>query len=471
LLSKYYLALGVINMRVLWISSDDASAEEARFRAELSMIIFRVASSGSESLDLVKLEFFDSVVLNTPVPGWASDELLEELRRTKPEVPVFIRAEAADLGEAVRMTKLGAFHFVSRSTSAGELRTLLEMARDFSRASRPELGRGSTADEPWREFLIGRSSAVQVLVDNIRLLGPRKCTILITGETGTGKEVVARALHMASNRAQNPLVALNCSALPDNLLEAELFGHVKGAFTGAVAQRAGRFEQANRGTLFLDEIADIPLEVQTKLLRVLQEREFQRLGSSDTVKVDVRVIAACNVDLGERARAGRFRDDLYYRLNVIPIEVPPLRDRLEDVPVLVSHFVEKIARAENLPVKRVTRETLDRLMRYQWPGNIRQLENTVEMAMILSGDRDVLFPSDFRLPAEGIRRSNVTMMPPIAVPDHGLDFEQTVGAIERNILEQALQKTNGNKKQAAEMLGLKRTTLSAKLKSLESLAG
>jgi DNA-binding NtrC family response regulator len=311
---------------------------------------------------------------------------------------------------------------------------------------------------------------MQRVVEMIRLLGPRKCTVLITGETGTGKEMVARALRLASPRSHMPLIAVNCSALPENLLEAELFGHVKGAFTGAIAARAGRFEQAHRGTLFLDEIADLPFEVQTKLLRVLQEREFQRIGSCETMRVDVRVIAACNVDLAERTRSGQFREDLFYRLNVVPIEIPPLRDRLDDIPILVAHFVDKVACHEGIPPKQVRRETLDRLMRYHWPGNIRQLENAVEMAMILSGEREQLYPSDFRLPGDTFqRRANLAVMPAIALPEHGLDFERTVGRIERDLLEQALRKTNGNKKQAAEMLGLKRTTLAAKLKSLEAL--
>ena len=391
----------------------------------------------------------------------------------KPDVPVLVRDPRADLAQAVRLTKLGAFHFVDQSTPAHELQALLKTAADFGVMNTTEAQRAPHADESWRDVMVGRGASMQTLIENIGMFGPRKCTVLITGETGTGKELVARALHLASNRRQHPMVAVNCSALPDSLLEAELFGHVRGAFTGAVAQRAGRFEQANHGTLFLDEIADMPLDIQTKLLRVLQEREFQRLGSSETVRVDVRVIAACNVDLEERVRAGRFREDLYYRLNVIPIEIPPLRERLEDIPVLVRHFIDKVAVIEDMPRKQVGWETLERLSRYMWPGNIRQLENAVEMAMILSGDRDVLYPADFRLPAETspARRSNVMQMPSIAVPDHGLDFERTVGEIERDILQQALTKTNGNKKQAAEMLGLKRTTLAAKLKSLETLVG
>ncbi len=452
-------------MNILWIcAQDEGQACPLETSQGLSLTL---ADTGDEALERMRAGRFDAAVLNAPVPDWESGELLEELARLRPDVPVLIRNARPDLSEAVRLTKLGAFHFVDRSVSAGALRMILEAACEQVRAERHDSG----ADESWSSLLIGRSAAIGNLLDSIRLLGPRRCTVLITGETGTGKELVARALHLAGNRAQHPMVAVNCSALPENLLEAELFGHVRGAFTGAVAQRAGRFEQAHRGTLFLDEIAEMPLEVQTKLLRVLQEREFQRLGSSETIRVDVRVVAACNVDLGERAHDGRFREDLYYRLNVIPIQLPPLRDRLEDVPLLIRHFISKVATAEGLPEKQLSREAADRLTRYHWPGNVRQLENLVEMAMILSGDREVLYPADFRLPGpSAVRLPQRPAVTPITVPEHGLDFERTVGAIERNILEQALQKTKGNKKQAAEMLGLKRTTLAAKLKSLEALA-
>jgi transcriptional regulator with PAS, ATPase and Fis domain len=266
------------------------------------------------------------------------------------------------------------------------------------------------------------------------------------------------------------MVSVNCSALPEALLEAELFGHVKGAFTGATNHRIGRFEQANHSTIFLDEIGDMPLSLQAKLLRVLQEREFQRLGSSENVRVDVRVIAATHADLAQLTKQDRFREDLYYRLNVVPIPIAPLRERPSDVPLLIQHFIERICREEGIPAKNISRETLERLATHDWPGNIRQLENAVEKAVVLSGDRPALFPGDFPVPP---RTHPVAFQPGtqsfIALPDQGLDFERTVGNIELNILEQALKKTRGNKKLAAEMLGLKRTTLSAKLKSLAAV--
>jgi transcriptional regulator with GAF, ATPase, and Fis domain len=321
----------------------------------------------------------------------------------------------------------------------------------------------------WEKLLVGQSPEIRRVTEVLRRVAERRATVLITGETGTGKEVAARALHMAGPRRRRPFVPINCTALPENLLEAELFGHVRGAFTGAFQARTGRFEQAHGGTLFLDEIGDLPLDLQAKLLRVLQEREFQRLGSSETIKVDIRVVAATNCDLAERVRAGRFREDLYYRLNVVPVHLPPLRQRRDDIPLLARHFVEKICRQEEIPPKRITAAAMDSLCRCSWRGNVRQLENAVEMAIALSGDSLVLEPDDFRLTPPSDPKPLPAMNPVVAVPDDGLDYEHTVALIERSILEQALQKTGGNKKAAAEMLRLKRTTLSAKVRTLEAV--
>ena len=261
------------------------------------------------------------------------------------------------------------------------------------------------------------------------------------------------------------MVAVNCNALPESLVEAELFGHVKGAFTGAVQQRIGRFEQAHRGTLFLDEIGDLSLSAQAKLLRVLQEREFQRVGSSETIRVDARVIAATNLNLLERVREGKFREDLFYRLNVAQIRTPPLRERTEDIPQLASHFIEKICAAEKVPVPCLTPEAIARLRSYDWPGNVRQLENAVEVAFVMSAGRPSLYPSDFNLEPLAILPHSV------AIPEAGFDFDRAIGGIERQILEETLRKTKGNKSAAAEMLGLKRTTLAAKMKRLGTAAG
>jgi DNA-binding NtrC family response regulator len=322
--------------------------------------------------------------------------------------------------------------------------------------------------ENWERLLIGESREMQRVRRTIELAGPRRATVLITGESGTGKERAAQALHLASPRRRNPWVPVNCTALPESLLEAELFGHTRGAFTGAMQSRVGRFEQANGGTIFLDEIGDLPLDLQSKLLRVLQEREFQRLGSSETVRIDVRVVVATNCNLTERIEQGRFREDLYYRLNVIPLTMPPLRQRTADIPILTGHFAAKICALEEIGLKSIDACALEKLCAYFWPGNVRQLENAIEAALALSGDRETLTASDFPLPPSKRETPSSAKIPPISLPEGGMDYETTLAGIERSILQQALEKTGGNKRAAAEMLGMKRTTLSAKVRTLES---
>ncbi len=324
---------------------------------------------------------------------------------------------------------------------------------------------------PWRRFLIGESPAVRQLCDIIELIAPKRVTVLISGETGTGKEVVARAVHAASTRSALPMVAVNCTALPASLVESELFGHAKGAFTGAHAHRAGRFEQAHRSTIFLDEIGDLPLEAQGKLLRVLQEQQFERVGSSETVRVDVRVIAASNVDLEHAIQDRRFREDLFYRLNVVPIHLTPLRERCEDIPLLVDHFLQKICALEGMPPKAVSEEALDFLMMQNWPGNVRQLEHTVQMAFALSGDRHTLTAQDFAVRGRSNSAAPVSISasskPLVTVGRDGIDFDKVVSDFERSLVHQALAVSGGNKARAADLLRIKRTTLLAKMKVFE----
>ena len=450
----------VVTMKVLWIASHEPSAEPSTSYAGEIRI-----STAADAVETLRAERADAVVMNTPLPEVDAVELIHELRAVQAGVPILVRDAQATLDDAIRFTKAGAFHVIRADAASNELNAALSAAIMPSRAPvRPD-------SDGWRGGLIGESQPMLELVEFIKLVGPRRCTVLINGETGTGKEVVAKALHLASPRANMPFVALNCAAVPEQLLEAELFGHVRGAYTGAMNSRTGRFEQAHRGTMFLDEIADMPYDLQAKLLRVLQEREIQRLGGTETTKVDVRVIAACNVDLRARVRAGRFREDLYYRLNVVPVRLPPLRERATDIPGLAAHFIRRVADNEGMPIKELRPEVLNHLLSYDWPGNVRELENLVEMAMVLSGERIFLAPEDFRFHRHVPKPPSSGPEPPlIPVPDHGLDFERIVGQIELSLLEQALRKTNGNKKQAADMLGLKRTTLAAKLKSLEGLS-
>jgi DNA-binding NtrC family response regulator len=450
--------------QVLWISAEPGLPADWPHHPAVWSIEIQPAEEAIEALAVAD---YAAIVLDLPVPGWTAPTLLEAVQRAAPGVPVLARDAKASVGEAVQLAHLGICQFVQAGESAfGQIDQAIEDRRrcDLARLAAQADG------EDWERMLVGRSREMRQLQHIIRLVAGRRATVLITGETGTGKELGARSLHMAGNRRNGPMVAVNCSALPESLLESELFGHVRGAFTGAFQNRIGRFEQAQGGTLFLDEIGELPMAVQTKLLRVLQEREVQKLGSSETIKVDIRVVAATNCDLTRRMEEGKFREDLYYRLNVVPIEMPPLRRRREDVPLLAAHFVDRVCQAEGIPVKVMMRETLERLSDYSWPGNVRQLENMVEMAVALSGERRTLAPADFPLPASPAGRLATGRAPLVAVPDSGLDYEETLAVIERSILEQALRKTGGNKKAAADMLRLKRTTLSAKVRSLEPVA-
>ena len=465
-------------MNLLWITSPERAALDRQITSVLTGFNLKWALSGLEGLSMLPRHSFDAAVVSGPLTDYPPEGMLEEIARLDSRPAILIRNREGSVAEAVRCVKLGATQYfgpdvLNIEQEAQALQQALEAAVSLQSLRYPKRLAPGAAEEPWRRFLVGNSKAMRNVAQTIRLVGTRRCTVLVTGETGTGKELAARAIHMASSRSGGPLIAVNCSAIPENLLEAELFGHVKGAFTGATGVRTGRFEESHKGTLFLDEIADLPYGMQTKLLRVLQEKEIQRLGSGESIKVDFRLIAACNVNLDDKIKENKFREDLFYRLNIFPIEMPPLRERREDIPLLVQHFLVKICTAEGISMKEVSPETMERLSLHPWPGNVRQLENAVEMAVALSGDRDTLYPADFRLPSP-VQWRPVALevpVPQVAVPETGLDFERVVGQFEKSLLDQALHHTNGNKKQAAEILRLKRTTFTAKLKSLEAVAG
>jgi DNA-binding NtrC family response regulator len=409
-------------------------------------------------LSVCEEERAEAVLVEVPLAGCSPEEVLSALKADWSHLPVLFIGQEWDMADVVRLVQLGAFQVLSSDSTPEEVQHWIRRACEVSAAY--ERDEHSNELKPWKQFLVGESWSMRVLGEVIRLVAPRRCTVLITGETGTGKEMAARALHACSPRSNQPTVSINCSALPTELLEAELFGYSKGAFTGAYASRIGRIERANRGTLFLDEIGDLPMNLQAKLLRVIQEREVQPLGTSDTVRVDIRVVAATNSNLEELVRKGKFREDLYYRLNVAPLHLPPLRQRRSDIPLLTSHFTRKICELEGLPEKGVTAEALAWLTDHDWPGNVRQLENAVETAIALSGERDVLMLSDFGPVMCGAGEIGM-----FAVPSEGFNYNSVVDQFERNILERALQLA-GSKKKAAELLQLKRTTFSAKLKSL-----
>src|ERR1019366_6460750 len=346
--------------QVLWISTEPALPADWPCHPAVWDIEIQPAD---EAIDALAVTDYAAIVLDLRLPGWTAATLLEAVQRAAPGVPVLAWDPKVSVSEAVQLAHLGLHQFLPPGESAFGI---IDRAIEDRRRGDLALLASRVDREDWERMLVGGSREMRQLQHIIRLVAGRRATVLITGENGTGKELGARALHMAGNRRSGPMVAVNCSALPETLLESELFGHVRGAFTGAFQNRTGRFEEAQGGTLFLDEIGDLPMELQVKLLRVLQEREVQRLGSSETIKLDIRVVAATNCDLARRMTEGKFREDLYYRLNVVPIEMPPLRRRADDVPLLANHFLAKICELEGIPLKMLTREAVQRLCEYSW---------------------------------------------------------------------------------------------------------
>ncbi len=453
---------------------DDEDALRTVMAERLSDAGFNVteASSGEQALEKLEHFAFDVLVSDLRLPGIDGREVLAAALTRYPGIIGIVVTGYGTVKDAVDAIKRGAADFISKPFQFEELMHVLDSALEQRRLrSENAYLRQQLEQRDGLPGVVGRSQPMRDLCQMIETVAPSAATVLITGETGTGKEVVARAIHQTSPRRQHRFVALNCSAIPENLLEAELFGHARGAFTGAVATRQGRLEQADRGTLFLDEVGTMSPALQTKLLRVLQEREFERVGENRTIKVDVRVLAATNSELVKMVAEGTFREDLFYRLNVIALQLPPLRDRKEDVPLLVQHFIRKFVAREAQPGDgadvMVSQDGMRRLMAYAWPGNVRQLENAVERALILRGTRSQIEVSD--LPPE-IQAVPVESAPTLDLPEVGVDLPDLVTRIERDLISRALARTDGNRADAARLLGLKRTTLVEKLKRLPELS-
>jgi len=422
------------------------------------------AESGESALARLADFAYDAIVTDLRMPGISGTEVIEAAVQRYPDIVVIVVTGYGTVKDAVEAIKRGASDFVSKPFQIDELAHALDGALEQRRLKSENAYLRAQLDARYRiEGIVGKSPAMKKLFQLLETVAPTNSTILITGETGTGKEVIARAIHHNSPRRAQRFVALNCSAIPEALLEAELFGHVRGAFTGAIGNRQGRLEQAHKGTLFLDEVGTMSAALQMKLLRVLQEREFERIGDSNTVKVDVRVIAATNSDLGRMVAAGEFREDLFYRLNVIPVGLPPLRERKDDVPLLVQHFLDKLRGDGRSPLA-VSQEAMRALMAYGWPGNVRQLENAIERAVAFGAGRGQIDVDD--LPPEIASARNEATAPGVFLPDDGLDLEALVTGIERDLIRRALERTGGNKGHAARLLNLKRTTLVEKIKRL-----
>lgn len=440
-----------------------------------------LAANGNEALSMFRSNSYDLAVLDIKMPGMTGLELLGRFQEERPEMLVVIMTAESTMKNAVEAMKHGAYDYITKPFDLDALDAIIVKASKASKVS----DEVSLLKEELREHyqldrnIIGNSRPMQEVYKLLGKVAPSDVTVLITGESGTGKELVARAIHYNSPRLGKPFLALNCAAIPRELLESELFGHEKGSFTGASERKAGKFEQANGGTLFLDEIGDMPLELQAKLLRVLQEREITRTGGSQTLAVDVRIVAATNQELKQKVRAKEFREDLYYRLNVVPIELPALRERREDIPLLVNFFIQRAVEELGVATKGCSEETIKLLQGYSWPGNVRELENTIQRAALLSPDQ-LLTPADFPVLGETpagedgdhslealIRNKLQASLAQMDVNELVNLYEMVLHQMERPLIEIILDKTRGNQVRTAEILGINRNTLRKKIRTLE----
>jgi len=447
---------------------EDESALRQAIAEQLTDRGFHVQQVDSGEAAMAQLaDFaFDIIITDLRLPGMDGTALIQSAVARYPNIIAIIVTGYGTTKHAVDAIKSGAFDFVSKTFQIDELMHALESAQEQRRLKSENAYLRAQLEERYRfEGLIGKSQPMQKLFQMLETVAGTNSTILITGETGSGKEVVAKAIHHASPRRANRFVALNCSAIPETLLEAELFGHVRGAFTGAVGNRQGRLEQAHKGSLFLDEVGTMSTALQMKLLRVLQEREFERVGDSHSTKVDVRVMAATNSDLAQMVADGEFREDLFYRLNVIAVQLPSVRERKEDIPLLVKHFLDRLVadNPETRP-KTISQDAMRRLMAFQWPGNVRQLENAIERAVAMSAGRGQIDVTD--LPMEVQQAQESVLASPVTLPEEGIDLDAFVANVERELIQRSLERTGGNKGAAAKLLNLKRTTLVEKLKRL-----
>ena len=448
---------------------DDEAALRSAIAEQLTDHGFAVvqAGSGEEAMPLLAEFAFDILITDLRLPGMGGREVLDAALERYPDIIAIVITGYGTVKDAVDAIKQGAADFVTKPFQFDALLHVVQSAVEQRRLKSENAYLRSQLEDRYRiDGLVGKSRVMRDLFQLLETVAATSSTVLITGETGTGKELAARAIHHNSARRANRFVALNCSAIPETLLEAELFGHARGAFTGAVGTRQGRLEQAHKGTLFLDEVGTMSPSLQAKLLRVLQEREFERVGDSHTIKIDVRVVAATHSDLAKMVGEGSFREDLFYRLNVLPVQLPALRERREDIPLLVQHFLQRLAQDSGRTGMTVSQEAMRRLMAYRWPGNVRQLENTVERALAFTQGRSVIDVQD--LPPEIQNHAGVIEGAETWLPEDGLDFERYIEGIELSLIKRSLERTQGNKRQAARLLNLKRTTLIEKLKRLEA---
>ncbi|MDD3620407.1 MAG: sigma-54 dependent transcriptional regulator, partial [Desulfobulbaceae bacterium] len=439
---------------------DDDKGHLSMLRTILSGWGYEVtgAADGADAIAAVHEHPFDGILMDVRMANIGGIEALHRIKEYNPAIPVIIMTAYSSVDTAVEAMKLGAYDYLVKPLNFDELRFTLERALEhMALAGEVRALKQQVSSDAVLGSIIGTSKAMAHLISQVRTVSSTEATVLITGESGTGKELIARAIHANSPRREGRLVTVNCAALTDTLLEAELFGHEKGAFTGADRKRDGLFMQARKGSIFLDEVGEIPLHMQAKLLRAIQEREIQRVGSDAPIKVDVRIIAATNRELLEDVRTGRFREDLYYRLNVINLRVPSLRERQEDIPLLAQHFLHRFADRNRKTLKGFTPGAMDLLVRYAWPGNVRELENAVERAVIMSlGD----YVAERELPPAVAAHDNEAGGEIPAAGMAGLPLEE----VEKAAIVQTLRETGGNKSEASRILGITRTTLNNKIR-------
>lgn len=437
-----------------------------------------LAGDGERGVELIQEKKFDLYLVDLVLPGIGGIEVLTKVSSLNRLLPAIVITGFGAIQTAVEAIKAGAFDYITKPFILEELLLVVQRALDYSKLKKENLSLKKQLKQRYDfQGLIGNSPQMEKVYGMIKKISDTDATILIQGESGTGKELIAKIIHFNSSRAPHPFIPFNCAAIPKDLLESELFGHERGAFTGAINTRIGRFERANGGTILLDEIGELHPSFQVKLLRVLQEREFERVGGSKTIKVDVRILAATNKNLEMETKSGNFREDLFYRLNVIPLHIPPLRERPEDIPVLVDYFITLFSKKRKRENVRVDLEVINLFLHYPWPGNVREMENLIERILILNEDGLITtkdlpnrfaefagFPSKELLE---IPKGSPDSNREVILPDRGVNLNHLVEEVERSLINQAMLKSQGVKSKAAELLGLKRTTLLEKIKKLE----
>ena len=438
--------------RILVVDDEESMREFLRILLEKQGHEVSTAEDGEAGLHQAMDRGADLVISDIRMPRLDGVGLLTRLREHGLETPVILVTAYASRDSAIQAMKQGAFDYITKPFKIDEIRLVIHRAlAEAERRHRGEAATPAAAEEPVLQGIIGRSPKMVELYTLIGRVAAVNSAVLITGESGTGKEMVARTIHYNSPRSSKPFVAINCGAIPEQLLESELFGHVKGSFTGAVASKAGLLEMAQGGTVFLDEVAEMSPLLQVKLLRFLQDHIFRRVGGTEDIEVDVRIMAATNKNLTQMIQHGTFREDLFYRLNVISVELPPLRDRWEDIPLLARNFLELFAARAGRPVMGIAPEAMEILMAYSWPGNVRELENVIERAVALTTADEVRVES---LPPSVRRPPPPPVLPLLEVPPEGLDLEQVVADLEKNLMQDALQKSGGVQTKAAQLLGI-----------------